>query len=219
MNDAQTSVETRYTESRREWAEQMRYPQAQIRRWQAAFVVVVGLAVVLAVGLVTLAMSARVEPYVVEVDDTGEVRLVGKPDTQDYQPTEAAKKYFVQEFVTNVRARPKDPVVLRKQLEKARALLTSDAITKMDEYIERDDPLGENAKRLAVVDVESIVKESDETYQVTWTERYAGEFQGPDTAKLTGLFTIRSGRPHNEAELRRNPLGIYIDHYSWSTRQ
>lgn len=212
-------VETRYTQARAEWAEQMRYPQAQIRRWQAASLVIAGVAVVLAVGLVSLAMTSSVEPYVVEVGEAGQVRLVGKPKTQDYKPTEAAEKYFVQQLVVNLKSRPKDPVVLRKQLEQARALLTAGAADKMDVYLQEDDPLGANAGRLVSVDIESIVKESKDTYQVSWKEKYAGDFSGPRTAKFTGLFTLRMGRPHDEAELRKNPLGIYIDHFSWSRRQ
>ena len=36
------------------------------------------------------------------------------------------------------------------------------------------------------------------------------------TEAWTGLFTTKVVAPKNEAELRANPLGIYITQFQWS---
>jgi type IV secretion system protein VirB5 len=210
---------TRHKHAEKTWNERMRFPQLQIQRWQKIAGVLALLLAVSTLANVTQALSSKVQPYVVEVHESGQVRLVGKPEPAQYEPSEAAEKFFVQELVTNLRSRPRDPVVLRKNLEHASALLTENGRNLMEKYIERVQPHSKENKRLVSVDIESIVRESEKTYQVAWTEHYAGKFQGPSIAKYTGLFTVHQGQPHDEAELRKNPLGLYVDHFSWSRRQ
>jgi type IV secretory pathway TrbF-like protein len=36
------------------------------------------------------------------------------------------------------------------------------------------------------------------------------------TANWTGLFTTKINPPKNEAELRANPLGVFITTFQWS---
>ena len=54
------------------------------------------------------------------------------------------------------------------------------------------------------------------TYQVQWRETTYDQGATTSTANWTGLFTTKIQPPKNEAELRANPLGVYITAFQWS---
>ena len=61
-----------------------------------------------------------------------------------------------------------------------------------------------------------MLPRSPTTYQVQWRETTFNAGAGAATENWTGLFTTKINPPKNEAELRANPLGIYITAFQWS---
>ena len=63
----------------------------------------------------------------------------------------------------------------------------------------------------------AIVKMSDKTYQIRWTEDvFSKEGSPKQSYRMTGLVTIDFTQPTNEKEIMSNPLGLYISDFSWS---
>ena len=61
-----------------------------------------------------------------------------------------------------------------------------------------------------------MLPRSPNTYQVQWRETTFDQGVSSATENWTGLFTAKINPPKNEAELRANPLGIFITTFQWS---
>ena len=66
------------------------------------------------------------------------------------------------------------------------------------------------------VQVTSVVRASDKSFQVKWTETIFERGAQAGTSRWTAILTIATKAPANADVLRRNPLGIYIDAIDWS---
>ena len=55
-----------------------------------------------------------------------------------------------------------------------------------------------------------------DSFRVAWTEREFENGQLATTGRWTAILTIVVDPPRDEARLRANPLGIYVNAISWS---
>lgn len=75
------------------------------------------------------------------------------------------------------------------------------------------DCLGE---RTVSVQVTSVVRASDTSFQVKWTETVFERGARAGSSRWTAILTIVTKPPVDADTLRRNPLGIYVDAIDWS---
>ena len=75
------------------------------------------------------------------------------------------------------------------------------------------DGIGE---RTVSVEVTSVVRASDQSFQVKWSETAYARGSVDGTSRWTAILGIRQRPPLNADTLRRNPLGIYVDAIDWS---
>ena len=83
-----------------------------------------------------------------------------------------------------------DPVVVRQNWLKAYDFVTDRAAVTLNEYARDNDPFAKVGRETVAVEVASVVRASDTSFQVRWLERI---FEGgalKDTKRLTGLFSI-----------------------------
>lgn len=66
------------------------------------------------------------------------------------------------------------------------------------------------------VQVTSVVRASDRSFQIKWTETAFERGVRTGTSNWTGILTVRRKPPTSAETLRRNPLGIYVDAIDWS---
>jgi type IV secretion system protein VirB5 len=66
------------------------------------------------------------------------------------------------------------------------------------------------------VEVTSVVRASDKSFQVKWTETTFERGSQAGVARWTAILTIVARPPVSADVLRRNPLGIYVDAIDWS---
>jgi type IV secretion system protein VirB5 len=66
------------------------------------------------------------------------------------------------------------------------------------------------------VQVTSVVRASDSSFQVKWTETAFERGVRTGTSNWTGILTVVQRLPTSAETLRRNPLGIYVDAIDWS---
>jgi type IV secretion system protein VirB5 len=160
-------------------------------------------------------MQSRVVPYVVEVDRLGEARAVA-PATAEYRPTDPQIAWHLGRFITNVRGVSLDPVLMRENWLSAYDFVTERGGQFLGEYARSANPFAQVGERTVSVQVTSVVRASERSFQVKWTEtRYErGSLAG--TTRWTAILAIVVRPPASAETLRKNPLGLYVDAIDWS---
>lgn len=175
-------------------------------------------------GLMYLGGKSEYIPYIVERSESGatigggvvtEVSLadVGSSITQ----TE------VGEFIEKARRVTPDRDLQAVFVRELYTHLTSgsSAKTKMDEWFRANNPMARSSVELVTPKITNILKQSAGTWLVDWTEttrdRAGALIREPE--KMRAYITvIRANHSSSSSEFdrRKNPLGIFIDDFSWS---
>src|SRR3546814_5603028 len=71
------------------------------------------------------------------------------------------------------------------------------------------DPFKVVGERSVSVEVTSVVRISDSSFQVKWSEQTWTNGSLARTERWTGIFSIVIRQPRDVVTLRKNPLGIY----------
>ncbi|CDX12209.1 Conjugal transfer protein TrbF [Mesorhizobium plurifarium] len=206
---------TPYQKAGQLWDERIGSSRVQARNWRLMALGCLALATGLSVGLVWQSMQSRVVPYVVEVDRFGEARAVA-PAIQDYQPSDAQIAWHLGRFIQNVRSISTDPVLVRQNWLAAYDFATDRAALFLNEYAKANDPFGQIGTRSVSVQVTSVVRASDSSFQVKWTEQIFERGSLAGTTRWTAILTIVIRPPSNTEQLRSNPLGVFINAIDWS---
>jgi type IV secretion system protein VirB5 len=173
------------------------------------------LAVVIAGGLIWQSSRSHITPYVVEVDHLGDVKAV-RPATEAYRPTDALIAHHLERFMRDVRSVPLDPIVLRDDWLEAYDYTTERGATTLNEYARANDPFAHVGQNSMAIEVTSIVRASDNSFQVRWTERSFANGAPTTTERWTAILSIVMRPPTDVQRLRKNPLGLYVDGLNWS---
>ncbi len=206
---------TPYQKAAQVWDERLGAARVQAHNWRLMALGSLMLSLLLAALLLWVGRSASTLPYIVEVDPRGGARAVG-PAAESYKPSDAQIAFHLARFVDNVRALSIDPVVVRQNWLKAYDVVTDRAAVTLNEYARDNDPFARVGRETVAVEVASVVRASDSSFQVRWLERI---FEGgalKDTKRLTGLFSIVITPPKTVEAVRKNPLGIYVHTFNWS---
>lgn len=206
---------TPYQAAAQAWDERIGSARVQARNWRLMAFGCLGLAVAVSGALVWRAGQSMVTPYVIEVDSAGQVRAVGTAATP-YQPTDAQIAFHLAHFISNVRALALDPVIVRQSWLEAYEYTTDRGAATLSDYARTKDPFARIGQVSIAVDVTSVVRASDSSFQVRWIERTYTHGVLTATERWTAIVTIVIEPPRTEERLRRNPLGIYVNGLSWS---
>ncbi|RMF82240.1 MAG: conjugal transfer protein TrbF [Planctomycetota bacterium] len=206
---------TPYQKAAQVWDERMGAARVQARNWRLMAFACLALAVGLAGGLVWQSAQSRITPYVVEVDKLGTVQTVG-PAVQTYEPTDAQIAFHLARFITNVRSLSIDPIVVRQNWLAAYDFATDRAAATLNEYARENDPFKSIGARSVSVEITSVVRSSDDSFTVRWTEKTFVNGSLAKTERYTGILSIVVQRPRTVQTLRKNPLGIYVHGLNWS---
>ncbi|RUU06469.1 conjugal transfer protein TrbF [Mesorhizobium sp. USDA-HM6] len=206
---------TPYQKAGQLWDERIGTARVQARNWRLMAFGCLALATGVFGGLVWQSMQARVVPYVVEVDRFGETRAAA-PAIQNYQPDDAQIAWHLGRFIQNVRSISTDAVLVRQNWLSAYDFATDRAALFLNEYAKANDPFGKIGTRGVSVQVTSVVRASDNSFQVKWTEQVFERGSLVSTTRWTGILTIVLRPPTNTDQLRKNPLGVFINAIDWS---
>ncbi len=206
---------TPYQRAAQLWDERIGSARVQARNWRLMAFGSLALSVGLAGGLLWQSMQSRVAPYVVEVDHLGEVRAVA-PAIQNYQPTDAQIAWHLARFIANVRGVSIDPVLVRQNWLSAYDFATDRAALFLNDHAKKNDPFSAIGTRSVSVQVTSVVRASDASFQVKWTEQVFERGSLARTERWTAILTIVIQPPRSAEELRKNPLGLYVNAIAWS---
>ena len=206
---------TPYQAAGQVWDERIGSARVQAKNWRLMAFGSMSLALLMAGGLVWRSAQSIVTPYVIEVDQAGQVRAVGEAATP-YQPADAQIAFHLARFISGVRSLSIDPIVVRQSWLEAYDYTTDKGAAVLNDYARTNDPFSRIGQQSVAVQVNSVVRASDTSFQVRWTERryVNGEAAGLD--RWTAVLSIVLQAPRTEERLRKNPLGIYVNGLSWT---
>ena len=213
-------VETRFQRARQVWDDRIGSARQAAYVWRTIGLVALGLSTVMALALVWRSTTADVVPYVIEVDQRGEVRLVGTPETQDWEPGEGVQQYFLRQWIHDVRSVSTDRSVVREQLVRAYDGVSGRAANLLDEYVADENPF-EMEDRTRTVEIEAVNKAGDGmSWRVEWVEltRDSQGYRMSEERKV-GIFELERIRPETREDVEKNALGLFVEYFSWSTRE
>ncbi|MGV7120797.1 conjugal transfer protein TrbF [Sphingopyxis sp. 550A] len=206
---------TPYQRAGQLWDERIGSARVQAKNWRLMAFGGLVLTIGLSSGLVWQSMQSRVVPYVVEVDRLGEARAVA-PAATEYKATDPQIAWHLGRFIANVRSRSLDPVLMRENWLSAYDFATERASLFLGEYARADNPFAEVGRRTVSVQVTSVVRASDSSFQVKWTEQEYERGSLSGTSRWTAMLTVKIKPPRSTDVLRKNPLGLYVDAIDWS---
>lgn len=207
--------ETPYQRAGQLWDERIGSARVQARNWRLMAFGSLLVAGGLGGGVLWQSAQSRVVPYVVEVDRLGEARAVTEAEAA-FHPTDSQVAWHLSRFIRNVRGVSLDPVVMRQDWLDAYAFTTQRGSQFLGDYARAADPFAHIGERTVSVQVISVVRASDKSFQIKWSETVfeRGSFAG--RSNWTAILTILTKVPANADVLRKNPLGIYVDAIDWS---
>ena len=207
--------ETRYQRAGQLWDERIGSARVQARNWRLMAFGTLALSSAMASGLIWQSLQSRVVPYVVEVDRLGEARAVSQAEA-DYQPTDPQIAYQLARFIENVRGVSLDPVLMRRSWLQAYDFASERGAMFLGEYARARQPFARIGERTASVQVTSVLRASNKSFQVKWTETEYGRGSQAGSSRWTAILTVVTKAPRTADDLRRNPLGVYVDAIDWS---
>lgn len=209
------ALETPYQRAAQAWDDRIGSARVQAYHWRLAALGAFGLAGVALAGLLLQMNRSTVTPYVVEVDRQGGVRAVG-PAAEHYQPRDADIARQLSMFIRDVRSRPIDPIVLRQNWLEAYDYATDRAALMLNDYARSTEPFKDVGRKSVAIEIASVVRASETSFQIRWTERLYSSGALSDTQHWIAILSIVLKAPRDEAQLSKNPLGIFVNSIDWS---
>ena len=206
---------TPYQAAQQAWDQRLGSSLTRARNWRLMAFGCLSLALLMAGGLVWRMAVSTITPYVVEVDNLGEVRAVGEA-ASPYKPQDAQIAHHLARFIEQVRSLSIDPVVVRQNWLVAYHSTTDRGAATLNDYARANDPFARVGKESVSVEVTSVIRASDNSFQVRWIERRFVNGAAAGMERWTAVLSLVLQQPRTEEKLRRNPLGIYINGLSWS---
>src|SRR5665213_1290452 len=184
-----TEHETPYQRAGQVWDQRIGSARVQAKNWRFAFFGTLLLSGGLAAGLVWQSARGTVTPWVVQVDRLGQAQAVA-PAVADYRPTDPQIAWHLARFIEEVRGIPADPVVLRQNWLEAYNYVTDKGALALNDYARNSDPFIKIGKTQISVDVSSVIRASDDSFRVAWTERHYVDGALAATDRWSAILTI-----------------------------
>jgi type IV secretion system protein VirB5 len=167
-----------------------------------------------------LSTQVRLVPYIVEVDKLGTPIAAGFPEQIEYADARVVRATLAN-FVASFRSISPDAVVQKQYIDRTYALLrTSDPSTqKINSWFRGNSPFEKAKSSTVAIEVNNVVALSNQTYQIDWTE-YERDRKGKEsgTRRFRGIATVTLTTPQDEAIIRINPIGLYVQDFDWTAQ-
>lgn len=207
--------ETPYQRAGQLWDERIGSARVQARNWRLMAFGGLLLASGLSAALIWQSLQSRVVPYVVEVDQLGAARAVA-PVADDFTPTDPQMAWHLARFIAIIRSKSLDAVLMRENWLSAYDFATPRGALFLGEYARSANPFANVGDRTVTVQVTSVVRASERSFQVKWSESDFERGSLTSTSRWTAILTVKLKQPRSAEVLRKNPLGLYVDAIDWS---
>jgi len=219
-----STLDNPYLNARRTWNEQVGSLVSAKQTWQLIGILSMLLALAAIGGVIHIGSQSKFIPYVVEVDKFGQTRAQGAVQASTIADPRVIHA-LVADFVQDARMVTPDAHLQAKAIYRlyARLLPGSPALAKMNELMnsETANPFKRAEKELVSIEIRTAIPQTDKTWQVEWTEstrdRQGALQENPVVWRALVTVTTQDITPQTtDEQLRNNPLGLYVQDFSWS---
>ncbi|WP_299365341.1 conjugal transfer protein TrbF [uncultured Paracoccus sp.] len=207
--------ETPYQKAAQAWDERIGSARVQAKNWRIMAFGSLILSAGFASALVWQSARGTVVPWVVQVDNLGQSQAVA-PAVAEYRPTDPQIAFHLGRFIEQTRSIPSDAIIVRQNWLRAYEFTTDRGAATLNDYARANDPFTKVGRQQIAVEVSSVIRASNHSFRVAWTERHYENGQLSTTERWTAILTIVIQTPRDADRLRANPLGIYVNAISWS---
>ncbi|NTW15848.1 MAG: type IV secretion system protein [Syntrophaceae bacterium] len=214
----QGELDTPYKRASQEWDNRIGRTEVQAKNWRlATFATLIFVAMPSVGGLIYLGAQPKMVPHIVEVAQDGGATYRGSIGMQweRYKPSDPSIKYHLTRFIQDTRMISSDAGVVKENWLDAFKLVSPKGANTLSAYVQKNDPFARAAKERVSVDMLSMVRVSEESWQVDWKESQWGLMgEAVGESYWRGIFKIVIKQPDNEKALAANPIGLYIDEFN-----
>ena len=207
--------ETPYQRAGQVWDKRIGAARVQARNWRLAFFGALALSGALTGGLLWQSARGTITPWVVEIDALGQAQAIA-PATAGYTPTDPQIAWYLARFISEIRAIPADPVVLRQNWLDAYNYVTDKGALALNAYARTSDPFSKVGKVQVTVEIVSVIRASADSFRITWIERRYADDALAATERWSAILTIAVRMPTDADRLKKNPLGVYVHAFDWA---
>ncbi len=207
--------QTPYQKAAQAWDERIGSARVQAKNWRIMAFGSLILSAGFASALVWQSARGTVVPWVVQVDNLGQSQAVA-PAVAEYRPTDPQIAFHLGRFIEQTRSIPSDAIIVRQNWLRAYEFTTDRGAATLNDYARTNDPFTKVGRQQIAVEVSSVIRASNDSFRVAWTERHYENGQLSTTERWTAILTIVIQTPRDAERLRANPLGIYVNAISWS---
>lgn len=207
--------ETPYQKAAQAWDERIGSARVQAKNWRIMAFGSLILSAGFASALIWQSARGTVVPWVVQVDNLGQSQAVA-PALAEYRPTDPQIAFHLGRFIEQTRSIPSDAIIVRQNWLRAYEFTTDRGAATLNDYARANDPFTKVGRQQIAVEVSSVIRASNDSFRVAWTERHYENGQLSTTERWTAILTIVIQTPRDAERLRANPLGIYVNAISWS---
>jgi type IV secretory pathway TrbF-like protein len=214
-----------YLNARRQWNSNIDRAFASVHVWQLVAVACLLIALSCVAGIVYIGSKAKYVPFVIQVDRLGETVAVGPAHVAAPADPRVIRASLAA-FVANARMVTPDTDLQRKAVFSAYAMLRGKdpATAKLSEYLNGTPdatPFARAAKMTVSVEVRAVSQITEFSWTVDWTEtlrdRQGALIGVPMSMRaMIQIYVDPPAPDSNEAQISRNPLGIWVGDYTWS---
>ncbi|WP_376743779.1 conjugal transfer protein TrbF [Ensifer canadensis] len=212
--------ENPYLAARQEWSERYGSYVKAAAAWRTVGILSLAMAIIGFGYALYLSTQVRLVPYIVEVDKLGTPVTSGFPEQIEYADARVVRA-MLGNFVTSFRSISPDAVVQKQYIDRTYALVrAADPSTqKINSWFRGNSPFEKAKTSTVAIEVNNIVALSNQTYQIDWSE-YERDRKGKeiDTRRFRGIATVVITTPQDEAIIRLNPIGLYVQDFDWTAQ-
>ena len=221
-----TTSDNPYLTARRTWNEHVGSLVSARQTWQIVGICSLLIALSAVGGVIYIGSQSKFIPYVIEVPETTHIPIARGPidAASDVDPRVVAAE--LASFIQNARLVTADIALQRQAILDVYAMLLpqSPAIQKMNEYLNGSpevDHFKLSETETQNVQITDILPQTENTWQVDWIETVRDKNGVPKEPpyRMRALLTIKIVPPDRKTsaeQIQKNPLGVYVEDFSWS---
>lgn len=215
-----TAANNPHLAAKREWDEAYGSYVAAANNWRIATLLSLLICLVAVGAFVWKSNEQTITPYVVEVNQLGEVNRLFKADIAS-KPNATMVRTALRNWIIGARTVYVDMRATADLINRtySMTLPNSPAYLMLANYHRENDPYKRAADETVEVTVNAIVPISDESWQIEWNEIRRGR-QGTilDEKQWQATVTIVLAVPKTEEQILANPIGLFVKQFAWTTR-
>jgi type IV secretory pathway TrbF-like protein/predicted MFS family arabinose efflux permease len=186
----------------------------QVALWRLAGLGSASLTALLGLTLAISVVRANVLPSAVVAARRDELSAV-LPNIKNTR-SDALIAYALTDFIKDIRSLSADPVVVRANWTDALDHVTARGAQRLDAYARDENPFDKIGRRTVTVLVTKIMRTAVDTFEVRWEETIVENSVAVRRERFMAAISIAFSSPNTSGLITKNPLGLYVDKFTWS---